>query len=152
MKKKGVADVGAKEYLGQVRQINLFSVAMHEEIQELRALAENATNKKYSKMCKNGRVADSDIAEISSYEDRYIERLTKMYNLKHRIEEQITVLDSYDHKLLLVLRYLRHKTFEEVAEDMGYSIQWVHRLHKRALAEFEEKNELTKQDNNYPCL
>lgn len=37
---------------------------------------------------------------------------------------------------LLTLKYLQGKTWEQVAESLGYSWQWVHRLHNRALLHF----------------
>ena len=50
-----------------------------------------------------------------------------------RIETAITSIEDEHARTLLEQRYLAGATWEEIADIMGYSVSWVHRLHKKAL-------------------
>ena len=65
--------------------------------------------------------------------------INNLLDLKLKITYQINSIDNDDYKLLLMLRYLNFKTWEEIAVEMGYTYQWVHVLHGRALIYFQEK-------------
>lgn len=45
----------------------------------------------------------------------------------------IDLLDDELLKLVMIKRYASHKPWEEIAVEMGYSWQWVHKLHSNAL-------------------
>lgn len=45
----------------------------------------------------------------------------------------IDLLDDELLKLVMLKRYTGHKPWEEIAVEMGYSWQWVHKLHSKAL-------------------
>lgn len=64
--------------------------------------------------------------------------MNSLYAYKAEAEERIEGIENDDYKLLLTLRYLRFKTFEEIAVEMGFTFQWICELHKRALIQFEE--------------
>ena len=59
-------------------------------------------------------------------------------NRRDNLIEQIHAIDNPDHEMLLELRYMDCFTWEEIANEMGYSITHVHRLHKKALEEFAD--------------
>ena len=41
-------------------------------------------------------------------------------------------------KLILKYRYIEFLTWEEIAVKLGFTFQWVHVLHKKALNNFEK--------------
>ena len=43
------------------------------------------------------------------------------------------------YRMLLTERYVNFKTWEQVAESLGYDLRWVYRLHKEALSALEEQ-------------
>ena len=45
----------------------------------------------------------------------------------------IDLLDDELLKLVMLKRYTGHKPWEKIAVEMGYSWQWVHKLHSKAL-------------------
>lgn len=52
------------------------------------------------------------------------------------VRETYRLIDLLDDELLKVVmlkRYTGHKPWEEIAVEMGYSWQWVHKLHSNAL-------------------
>ena len=63
------------------------------------------------------------------------ERLEKMLLYKE-IEKRIRNMDNDNEREVLRLKYLRGMTWEEVAVEMGYSWQWIHKIHSKALAHF----------------
>lgn len=70
--------------------------------------------------------------EINNKIDYYIDVTNEIYNL-------IGIMEDDDCKLLLELKYLNFKTWEEIAEIMGYSDRWVRGgLHSKALMEAEK--------------
>ncbi len=60
-------------------------------------------------------------------------------DLKQKITREIDSISNDEYRLLLTLRYLNYDTWEQIAVKMGYTYQWVHVLHSRALIYFEEK-------------
>lgn len=64
------------------------------------------------------------------------ERLEKI-KLYRDIERRIRRMDNDNEREVLRLKYLRGMTWEEVAVEMGYSWQWIHKIHSKALSHFE---------------
>ncbi len=131
----------AKQYLRQVRRLDDIVNAKLEQVTELRSLA--------TKMTSTPRL---DAVQSSGEQDKISAVVAKIVDLEHDINrtvdelidlkaEAIVMIDSIpndDYRLLLTLRYLNFKTWEQIAVDMNYSYQWVHVLHSRALINFGE--------------
>ena len=49
------------------------------------------------------------------------------------IEKQMKEVKNEDENDVLFYRYVKGLRFWEIAEIMGYSEQWIHKLHGRAL-------------------
>lgn len=82
--------------------------------------------------------------DLSDYIVRYDNLVTKIITAKQAaaeqfdtLHEQIEQLEDENQKTVLVLRYLRNMTWEEIAEEMLYSYRTVHRIHGKALEKFE---------------
>ena len=70
-------------------------------------------------------------------ENTLAEEIEELVHLQRNISSKIESLENGDYSLLLTLRYMNFNTWEEVAEEMGFTFQWVHVIHKRALKAFE---------------
>lgn len=132
----------AKQYLRKIKRLNSFVKAKEEELEEIRTRAEsvgcmNLSADKIQTSVNTDKLAN-DIIKLVMQEKKYEAALNSLYAYKAEAEERIEGIENDDYKLLLTLRYLRFKTFEEIAVEMGFTFQWICELHKRALIQFEE--------------
>ena len=132
----------AKQYLKKIKRLNSFVKAKQEELEEIRTRLESVGSFDYSadrvQTSPDGDKLLNNIISLMMQERKYSDAIKKLYELKAEAEARIEAVPNDDYKLLLTLRYLRFKTFEEIAVEMGFTFQWVHELHKRALIQFEE--------------
>ena len=64
-------------------------------------------------------------ADIKRFEELYVE-------ISHAIDD----VEDTNCRLVLSKRYLLMKTWEQIADDIGYSLTQLHRIHKIALENF----------------
>jgi len=83
------------------------------------------------------KMADQ-VASIIELQDTINEQLTKMYALQNKLQDKICDMPERE-KCLLTLKYIEGLTWEEVAVEMGYSWQHIHRLHSIALRMLNKK-------------
>lgn len=82
----------------------------------------NSTEEKYIRYAEYSRMIDS--------------RIDELYAVKQEILTAITAVNNNTYRTLLILRYIRFKTWEQIAEEMNYSDVWVRtKLHSKALHE-----------------
>lgn len=126
-----------KEYLGgyekAVRQMK-----RHEErIQEIRL------NKVSLAVVMDGMPRARNHNDLSSYaalldkeERQYIKARYKRMMKCREITDKIERMEKEDEKDVLVYRYIRLMKWEDMSEKMGYSWQYLHKIHARALRNF----------------
>lgn len=132
----------AKQYLRKIKRLDSFVRAKKEEIEEIRTRAEsigsmNLSADKIQTSVNTDKLAN-DIIKLVMQEKKYEEALNSLYVYKAEAEERIEGITNDDYRLILTLRYLRFKTFKEIAVEMNFTFQWICELHKRALIQFEE--------------
>lgn len=131
----------AKQYLRQVRRLDNLINAKLEQAEELRGtvmrITQNLDAVKVEKRSFNDKTGTL-IAKIVDLEKEINKDIDKLIDLKAEIVSKIDKIENQDYRLILTLRYLNFKKWEQIAVEMGYSYQWVHRLHGRALIEFEK--------------
>lgn len=127
-----------KEYLKSYRRAVKREQDILEEIQRLRL------DKMFPSVVNDGMPHGSSHSDLSDYMaimDEQIEllkeeRLEKV-RCYQRIERQIRQMENEDEQEVLRLRYIKGLKWEEVALKMNYSWKWVHKIHGRALQNFE---------------
>ena len=77
------------------------------------------------------------IAKIIELEEELHEDLMQMCELQAEISKTIDMVDDVNCSLVLSKRYLLMKTWEQIAEEMNYSVSQVQRIHERALIIFK---------------
>lgn len=86
--------------------------------------------------------SERDLADLLIRKDEMLARILDDINRKEsarrRIDEAILAMPSETERTLLILRYKRGMTFEQIAEEMEYSWRHTLRLHGSALAHFME--------------
>lgn len=127
-----------KEYLMQAYRIDQRINSKLEQIASLHDLATKATVT-YSDMPRNTNKGKSKIEDaiikIMELEDEINHDIDRLVDLKTDITHLIKNLDSHEYQIILEQRYLCFKSWEQIAVDMGYSIQHTFRLHDAALTE-----------------
>jgi DNA-directed RNA polymerase specialized sigma subunit len=132
--------MNAKQYLRRIRFLDKTISAKLEQIEILHAQVTKTTSV-LSDMPRSGGEQDGlakTIAKIVDLKKGLRDEIEEYIELK---EEAIKLIDSMSdgrHRLVLTYRYINGKTWEEIAVEMHYTYQWVHRLHGQALIEFEK--------------
>lgn len=61
------------------------------------------------------------------------QEICELASAKRKIEQDIRGIEDDKQRLILEKHYIDGKTFERIAEDMGYDYRWIRRLHKKAI-------------------
>ena len=119
--------VTAKEYLSQIRKIDIMINYKQKQLDELQHTADSITAN-----------VSSERVQSSGAQDRVGQIVAKIVDLRNEINRDIdrsvdikrevmAVVDQLDPTCieLLTKRYFDFKTWEQIAEEMNYSKQWV---------------------------
>ena len=86
----------------------------------------------------NGNTTERRFVNYAAYSETIDKRIDKLYAVKNEILTAINTVADNTLRELLILRYIKFYTWEEIAVKMGYTFQWAHVLHKRALQNIEK--------------
>ena len=75
---------------------------------------------------------------VVHYSLETINKIEELYDVKMEIQQAIYKLDSSTYRTLLLARYINFKTWEQIAEDMGYEVRQIHRIHGNALVNLKD--------------
>ena len=78
------------------------------------------------------------VNDVIVYNDDVNEYVDELVRLKIQIADEIMSLEKYTHQMVLRERYIRLKSWEDIAEEQRYDLGWVYRLHNQALDRFSE--------------
>ena len=129
----------AKEYLRQLKYLDNRINAKLLEREQIRTIAEKTTvslSEKVQTSFENKM--DDVVVRLVELEELINEDIDKPVHLKEEAGDKINRISNDKYKIVLSMYYLSNKTFEEVAELTEMSFRWVHKLHGRALKEFEK--------------
>lgn len=142
----------AKEYLQQIRKIE---VCINQKMRELSSLQNNLIGIKgidYSKerVQSGGYISEAGYAgQVNKFIDMQIQLDVDINNLideKYEITKMIQSLDGSKHIELLIKVYVDGKGLITIAKEMGYSYQYVRRMHGEALVSFERSYKKLQND------
>ena len=128
----------AKEYLSQAKYLD---EQINNKIRQLSILNDMATKvtTTYSDMPRgsNQNISrqDSIVTKIIDFQNEINQEVDALVDLKKEIYEKIQQVSNPEYRTVLERRYLCLETWEQIAVDMSYSIQHIHRLHSSALSE-----------------
>ena len=128
----------AKDYLLQARFLDDRINSKTQQIASLNELAAKCTTT-FSDMPRNpnrghSRVEDC-VIKIIELEDSIKKDIERLVDLKKEIMGVIKAVPNVEYQTLLEKRYLCFITWEQIAVDMNYSMQHIHRMHSAALKE-----------------
>ena len=111
--------------------------AIEDEIRELRL------KKMLPSLTQDGMPHGSGGSDMSGYAAKLDELLRDLdeqaqrcIDIRKEIVKKIEAMQDETEKLVLRLRYIHGKKWEEIAVEMDLDIRWVYRLHGRALQHF----------------
>ena len=125
-----------KEYLAQAYRIDQRINSKLEQIVSLRELATKATSTLSDTPpsgSRNVHSMEGIIVKMMELENEINADIDILVDLKKEIMSIIKRINNPEQQTLLELRYLCFKTWEQIAVDMGYSIQNAYKVHDRAL-------------------
>ena len=130
----------AKKYLSQAFGLNQRIESKIDQIAVLNDLATKATVT-YSDMPKSpnrdGSRMEDAIIKIIDLESEINKDMMKLVELKKDIIHRVKAVESAELQTILELRYLSYMRWEEIAIELGYGIDNVYHLHRKALDEIE---------------
>ena len=130
----------AKEFLRSLRKMALEIDALQAEIVLMRQEAEGIKAMTLSDMPKGGQMKDAAdiIAEVADLQrSRYALTLERMEK-REQAMLAITKMEDGEQRAVLIMRYILGKSWDDIAEEMHYSMRGIFKLHGQALQEFEQ--------------
>ena len=126
----------AKEYLSQAFHIDQRISSKLSQVMRLREAATNctATLSDMPRPDSPSRQQMTDtICKIVDLEREINEDIDRLVDLKAEARRAINAVSDPDQQLILELRYLCYKPWNEIMRELGYSEPTIYRLHGEAL-------------------
>ncbi|MBO5570662.1 MAG: DUF1492 domain-containing protein [Clostridia bacterium] len=125
-----------KEYLNQAYWLDRRIDSKLEQLSALKEMATKTTSIMNDDVVSHSRNLHSLQDVISKIIDMQAEinnDIDHLVNLKQEIMQVIKEVQNPEHQILLEQRYLCFKSWESVAEELGYNVRHVYRLHDEAV-------------------
>ena len=126
----------SKEYLNQAYWLDRRIDSKLEQLSSLKAMATKTTSAMSDEVVSSTRNVHSMqdvIAKIVDMQTEINMDIDRLVDLKSEIMHVIKEVKNPEHQTLLELRYLCFKSWEYVAEQMGYNVRHIYRLHDEAV-------------------
>ena len=126
----------AKEYLSQAYRLDKRIDSKIEQLKSLNLLATKCTSTlsdmPKSQSISNSRLEDTVVKIVELQEEINMD-IDSLVDLKRDIVKTIKSVQNPEYQIILELRYLCFKTWEEIAVQMNCSIDNVFKIRKNAL-------------------
>lgn len=131
--------MNVKDWLRRVRRINEELVQLKIARQEAWEIATKATVDTTKERVKHSQSNSSENHNnmLLEYDLKISRQREKLLQYKIEILEAIATLEDAKYRTLLIAYYINCKSWEEVAQDLGYEVRWIYKLHGRALQDIE---------------
>lgn len=126
----------AKEYLNQAYWLDRRIDSKLEQLSALKDMATKTTSVMSDDVVSHTRNVHSMqdvIAKIIDMQAEINADIDQLVDLKREIMQVVKAVQNPEHQTLLELRYLCFKSWEEVAEELGYNVRHIYRLHDEAV-------------------
>lgn len=128
----------AKEYLSQARFLDDRINSKIQQISSLNELATKCTatisDMPHSPNSGGSTMADA-VCKIVDLQEEINKDIDRLVDLKREIMGVIKAVPNVEYQTILEKRYLCFISWEQIAVDMNYSMQHIHRMHSSALKE-----------------
>lgn len=134
----------AKEYLGQARFLDNRINSKIQQVSSLNELATKCTvtisDMPHSPNSGGSTMADA-VCKIIDLQEEINKDIDRLVDLKREIMGVIKAVPNVEYQTILEKRYLCFISWEQIAVDMNYSMQHIHRMHSSALKEIVVPNQ-----------
>lgn len=130
-----------KEYLSRNYRIEMRIKAKRDRIEHLHNICNSTTQEIKPVVVYTGpsKKLENCICEAIDLETEIRQEIVVLEQIQRETAEAIRLLmTNENHKVLLELRYLTGKHWEEIAVDMDFTYRWTMTLHQQALAEMRK--------------
>lgn len=127
----------AKQYLSQAYRLNQRIDGKLQQLAQLKDMAVHVTttlNDMKVQSSPNLQKMESTILKIVQQEQELNDEIDRLVELKDEIRHVVDAVESQEQKFLLEERYLCFRSWEQIAAEMGYGIDNVFKLHRKALS------------------
>ena len=131
----------AKQYLGQVERLNKMISNKLSEIYQVKSMALNISvlNEADKVQTSGSKDRIGDMVSQMVYLEKEAQEYVRIYtDFRRTVIKQIDLMPKENHYKVLFARYIENKTFDVIADELGYSWRQIIRIHGAALAEFEK--------------
>ena len=140
--------MNAKKYLNQAIWLDQMINNKREQLESLMSLSMKVTSSFGKEKVSGGNIQkskmESTIVKMMDLENELSSDIDRLVDLKKDMQDTINSMDDLNQQLLLELRYLGGKSWDEIAASMGYDPRTVYRIHGKALKEFEKMKRVSK--------
>lgn len=130
----------AREYLGQLWELDRKIQRCMRQVEELKLAAMGTSAMTAEERVQTSRKNDRVLSTVGQYVDlqQRIETMIAQY-MEKKTEILGQILDVKDDRYeeILFMRYVQGKSFDAIADELGYTYKWISHLHSQALKEFE---------------
>ena len=129
----------AKAYLKRIRLLDDKIDDGVEELAQLDALLKKVTSAMGGEVVSCSKNPDkmTDILhKVDKLRKTLNRNVDKYVDIKQEAAELLPMVEDPVHYTILHSRYVLYKTWEEIADEIGYTYQWTCHLHGVALQEF----------------
>ena len=130
----------AKEYLNQAKTLDPRINVKLDRVSRLRAMTQKITaslDGEQVSRTRNVTSLEDAIIRLMEEEVSLNAAIDRLVDLKRAVSGVLKQIDDTDCQLLLELRYLCYRSWEEIAEVMHMHIRTVYKVHGRALLKVE---------------
>lgn len=126
----------AKTYLQQALRLDERINSKIEQIESLNELARKCTaaitGMPHNPTPSTSTMSDA-VSKIIDLQEEIKVDIDQLVDLKRELVKVIKAVNELECQMLLELRYLCYKSWEDIAVEMGYTVRNIHYLHKHAL-------------------
>lgn len=131
-----------KEYLKQYRKACKKLKTLQEQAESLQEVQSSAKVQRISDMPK-GHSGQSDLSDIivkfEELQRKINDKIKESLALRLEIENAILTVEDTEEEMVLKMRYIEFRHWEDIAKAMRYSIRHVYRIHGQALRDLQIK-------------
>ena len=130
----------AKEYLNQAYWLDRRIDSKLEQLSALSDMATKTTSIMSDDVVSHTRNVHSMqdiIVKIVDMKAEINTDIDHLVDLKREIMQVVKAVPNPEHQTLLELRYLCFKSWEDVAQELGYNVRHIYRLHDEAVEQIK---------------
>ena len=129
-----------KKYLSHIRHIDSDIRSRQSELDQLRqtiALKTSTIKQEVIQETRQGAFDERYMKLIEQAEEINV-KIDELVDEKVKVSNQIDLLDDRVSRIILREKYINLKTFEEITKILNYELRWTHKLHGKALEDFNQ--------------